>query len=67
MPASGIKLEDANQQMKAVLETSQSETKLRSRKPRRLQMTKQLARQRAVGNPKAPKFDGAAFLRSLKK
>ena len=30
-------------------------------------MTRRLAEKRAVGDPKAPKFDGAAFLRSLKK
>ena len=41
-------------------------------KPRRPQsarprMTRQLAEKRAVGDPKATKFDGVAFLRSLKK
>lgn len=33
----------------------------------RPRMTRRLAEKRAVGDPKAPKFDGAAFLRSLKK
>ena len=32
-----------------------------------LRMTRQLAEKRAVGDAKAPKFDGAAFLRTLKK
>jgi len=32
-----------------------------------LRMTRQLAEKRAVGDPKAPKFDGVAFLRTLKK
>ena len=36
-------------------------------KPASLRMTRQLAEKRAVGDPKAPKFDGAAFLRTLKK
>lgn len=30
-------------------------------------MTRPLAEKRAVGDAKAPKFDGVAFLRSLKK
>jgi hypothetical protein len=36
-------------------------------KSARPRMTRQLAEKRAVGNTKAPKFDGAAFLRTLKK
>ncbi len=32
-----------------------------------LRMIRQLAEKRAVGDPKAPKFDGVAFLRTLKK
>jgi len=36
-------------------------------KPGRLRMTRQLAEKHAVGDPKAPKFDGVAFLRTLKK
>jgi len=30
-------------------------------------MTRRLAEKRAVGHAKAPRFDGAAFLRTLKK
>ena len=30
-------------------------------------MTRRLAEERAVGEAKAPKFDGVAFVRSLKK
>jgi hypothetical protein len=30
-------------------------------------MTRKLAEARAIGDPKAPKFDGKAFLASLKK
>jgi antitoxin (DNA-binding transcriptional repressor) of toxin-antitoxin stability system len=37
---------------------------IKSPKPK---MTRKLAEARAVGNPKAPKFDGTAFLASLKK
>jgi hypothetical protein len=36
-------------------------------RPARLRMTRFLAEKRAVGNARAPKFDGVAFLRSLKK
>ena len=36
----------------------------KAQKPR---MTRALAEQRAVGNPKGRKFDGTAFLASLKK
>ncbi len=42
-------------------------TKPSASKASRPRMTRQLAEKRAVGDPKAPKFDGAAFLRSLKK
>jgi hypothetical protein len=33
----------------------------------RPRMTRELAEARAVGDPSKPKFDGVAFLRSLKK
>lgn len=33
----------------------------------RPRMTAEIAEQRAVGDSKAPKFDGAAFLKSLKR
>lgn len=33
----------------------------------RPRMTRELAEARAVGDPTKPKFDGVAFLRSLKK
>ena len=36
-------------------------------KAARPRMTRLLAEERAVGDAKAPKFDGVAFLRSLKK
>ena len=33
----------------------------------RPRMTRKVAEQRSIGNPKAAKFDGVAFLKSLKK
>lgn len=50
--------------MKATLPRSSA---VRRAKPARLRMTKRLAEERAVGDAKAPKFDGVEFLRSLRK
>ena len=50
--------------MKATLPRS---SVVRRAKPSRLRMTKRLAEERAVGDAKAPKFDGVEFLRSLRK
>jgi len=41
-------------------------TKLRRTRPARLRMTRSLAEKRAVGDGKGRKFDGVAFLRSLR-
>jgi hypothetical protein len=38
-----------------------------AKKPRRPLMTRELAEARAVGTSSGPKFDGTAFLQSLKK
>ncbi|MHB8520041.1 MAG: hypothetical protein ACYDH9_04725 [Limisphaerales bacterium] len=53
--------------MKTAVSMNSGRTKLLPSQGRHLRMTKSLARARAVGDPKAPKFDGVAFLRSLKK
>jgi len=52
------------------MKTAMAPAKGRSKaqpKPGGLRMTRQLAEKRAVGDPKAPKFDGVAFLRTLRK
>lgn len=50
-----------------LLVTSRGKTKFIVTKSSRPRMTRELAEQRAVGDADEPKFDGAAFLRSLKK
>jgi hypothetical protein len=52
--------------MKTVL-SANGGIKLHRARPARLRMTRVLAEKRAVGDNKAPKFDGVAFLRSLRK
>ena len=52
--------------MKTAMAPASGRSKARP-KPGSLRMTRQLAEKRAVGDPKAPKFDGVAFLRTLKK
>jgi hypothetical protein len=49
--------------MKTVAQKSNRKAAAKAR-PR---MTRELAEARAVGDPSKPKFDGVAFLRSLKK
>ena len=53
--------------MKAVSAPTNSHPKVAAAKTIRPRMTKRLAEKRAVGDAKAPKFDGVIFLRSLKK
>ena len=49
------------------MKTGMGKRKLVLSKSARPKMTRKLAEARAIGNPKGPKFDGAAFLASLKK
>lgn len=53
--------------MKTVPAGRNGRTKAPRVKTPRSRMTRRLAEERAVGDPKAPKFDGVVFLRSLKK
>ncbi len=53
--------------MKGTASTTNGRAKTAPAAIRGPRMTRQLAEKRAVGNPKALKFDGAAFLRTLKK
>lgn len=53
--------------MKAATSIANGRTKLAPTTARGPRMTRSLAEKRAVGDPKAPRFDGVAFLRSLKK
>jgi hypothetical protein len=53
--------------MKAAGARRNGRAKARRAKAPRLRMTRRLAEERAVGDAKAPKFDGVVFLRSLKK
>jgi hypothetical protein len=53
--------------MKAASLPAKKPRKSRAPKAVRPRMTRALAEERAVGDPRAPKFDGVAFLRSLKK
>ena len=53
--------------MKTVSGPANGQTKLASTKAARPRMTRRLAEKRAVGDANTPKFDGTAFLRSLKK
>ena len=52
--------------MKTVL-SSNGGVKVRRARPVRLRMTRVLAEKRAVGDARGRKFDGVAFLRSLRK
>jgi hypothetical protein len=53
--------------MKTTPARRKGRTKTHRAKVPRLRMTRRLAEERAVGEAKAPKFDGVAFVRSLKK
>ena len=53
--------------MKTATSSANGRTKLAPRLARSPRMTRPLAEKRAVGDPKAPRFDGVAFLRLLKK
>lgn len=53
--------------MKTASATADDHSRPPTAKAARPRMTRQLAEKRAVGDAKAPKFDGAAFLRTLKK
>ena len=52
---------------KQLVVTSNGKPKFIVSKGRKPRMTRELAEARAVGNAKARKFDGTAFLASLKK
>ncbi|HTV42260.1 MAG TPA: hypothetical protein VMF08_16945 [Candidatus Sulfotelmatobacter sp.] len=52
---------------KQLVVTSNGKPKFIVSKSARPRMTRKIAERRAVGDPKAPKFDGTAFLASLKK
>jgi hypothetical protein len=52
---------------KQLVVTSNGKPKFVVSKSARPRMTRKIAERRAIGDPKAPKFDGAAFLASLKK
>jgi hypothetical protein len=56
-----------SREMKAASLPAKKPRKSRAPKAVRPRMTRALAEERAVGDPRAPKFDGVAFLRSLKK
>jgi antitoxin (DNA-binding transcriptional repressor) of toxin-antitoxin stability system len=52
---------------KQMLVTAHGKAKFVVSKSARLRMTRKLAEARAVGDQKAPTFDGTAFLATLKK
>jgi hypothetical protein len=52
---------------KQLVVTANGKPKFVVSKSSRPRMTRQLAERRSVGDPKGPKFDGTAFLASLKK
>lgn len=52
---------------KQLVVTSNGKPKFIVSKSARPRMTRKIAERRAIGDPKAPKFDGTAFLASLKK
>ena len=52
---------------KQLVVTANGKPKFVVSKSSRPKMTRELAKKRAVGNPKKPNFDGTAFLASLKK
>jgi hypothetical protein len=60
-------LVDGLQEGRQLVVTAKGKPKFIVTKSRRPRMTRKLAEARAVGDPKAPKFDGVAFLKSLKK
>jgi len=52
---------------KQLVVTAHGKPKFLVSKAARPKMTRELAEQRAIGDPKGLRFDGAAFLASLKK
>ncbi|HEY3912913.1 MAG TPA: hypothetical protein VGN61_00390 [Verrucomicrobiae bacterium] len=52
---------------KQLVVTAKGKAKFVVSKSARPRMTRNLAESRAIGDPKRPKFDGTAFLASLKK
>ena len=58
---------DALVKDKQLIVTANGKPKFVVSKNARPQMTRKLAERRSVGDPKAPRFDGTAFLGSLKK
>ncbi len=52
---------------KRLVVTANGKPKFVVSKSSRPKMSRELAEKRAVGDPNAPRFDGAAFLASLKK
>ena len=61
------RLVDGLPEGKELVVTANGKPKFIVSKARKPRMTRELAEARAVGNPKGRKFDGTAFLASLKK
>jgi antitoxin (DNA-binding transcriptional repressor) of toxin-antitoxin stability system len=61
------KLVDGLAEGKQLVVTANGRPKFVVSKSAKAKMTRELAEARSVGKPGAPKFDGAAFLASLKK
>jgi hypothetical protein len=61
------RLVDGLAEGKQLLVTANGKPKFVVSKSSRPKMSRTLAEQRAVGDPKAPSFNGSAFLASLKK
>jgi hypothetical protein len=55
------------QYVRAPMKTVAQKSNRKAAAKARPRMTRELAEARAVGDPSKPKFDGVAFLRSLKK
>lgn len=60
-------LVDGLQDGRQLIVTAKGKPKFVVTKSKQPRMTKELAEARAIGDPKAVKFDGVAFLKSLKK
>lgn len=60
-------LVDGLQEGRQLVVTAKGKPKFIVTKSKQPRMTKELAQKRAVGDAKAAKFDGVAFLKSLKK
>lgn len=61
------RLVDGLAEGKQLVATSNGKPKFVVSKSSRPKMSRELAEKRAVGDPGAPRFDGAAFLASLKR